>query len=832
MVAVGGDPGARTRVRGPGCDTRASRTHLGGWVSTTTALLPAVLAQTTDPASRPAYCEPTPRTTMSDDLPPQQVHPLREPQAPLALEPFYSHYHADVPIAIDMGASAVRIGLTNSADPLNVFPALVARHRDRKSNHTLTLVGNDIYREAAHISTLRSSARSPYDGALITNWDSTEAILDYSLEHLSVASSTGALTNPVIMSEPVGCPASQRRGMYEILFEAYRAPRVALGVDSLFSYYAHSPGRSGLVVSVGHELTHLIPVLQGRGVLLNCKRIDWGANQALQFLQKSLALKYPYFPSRLSTFNTSCILRDHAYVLTDYDVELSSYLHMENLETKDVVIQVPVEIAPEKAKKSDEELARQAEKRKEQGRRLQEQAQKKRLEKLVQKEQEYEYYTQLQDTLSKLSKAEAERRAQAEEFDGTADLAKYIENLEKSLKKARAQDYDEPEEDINPETAWPLAEIPDADLSEEQIKEKRRQKLLKSNYDARVRAKEEKQREEEERAQRAKEEQEWRARDLSGWCDSKRLELAKHISEYKQRAKLMESMKDRKSMAAQQRMKTIADLANDLTSSTSAASRKRRRNVNVTIDNDPNDTFGTNDDDWNAYRDNSTAALEEEQTETNNEILRLEEDLLEHDPEFHHEDTFAASESFDWQNLVLHKFIHGPRQNLTIAMQAEGHDPEELVNNPEIIRRNHQLHINIERIRVPEVYFQPHIAGLDQAGIPEVIQNLIFRNFDGNLSPGGQLREMIENVFITGGGSLLPNFGDRIKKELTAVLPSGTPFKVTRASDPILNPWRGMQKWAQSESAVNNYVTREEYEEYGPEYIKEHGLGNVCLRNL
>ena len=70
----------------------------------------------------------------------------------------------------------------------------------------------------------------------------------------------------------------------------------------------------------------------------------------------------------------------------------------------------------------------------------------------------------------------------------------------------------------------------------------------------------------------------------------------------------MEAMKDRKSIAAK-RMKTIAELANNLTGSTTAASRKRRRNVNVTIDNDPNDTFGANDDDWNAYRDTSNAAL-------------------------------------------------------------------------------------------------------------------------------------------------------------------------------------------------------------------------------
>lgn len=766
------------------------------------------------------------------ELPPQTLHYLREPVLPAGPEPFAADYRPNVPIAIDLGSANVRVGLTSHLAPQNVFPTLVAKHRDRKTNYNLTLVGNDIFREAPYYSTLRSSAKLPFDGPLITNWESIENILDYSLEHLSVASDNGRLNNPVVMTEPLACPSSHRRGMYEIIFEAYQAPKMATGIDSLFSYYANSPKKDGIVVSVGNELSCVIPVVLGRGILLNSKRVDWGGSQLAQFLQRLLALKYPYFPSRLSKDQTTNILHDHAYVLKDYSTELAEYLNMDNLDKSDVVIQAPVEIAPEKAKKSDEELARQAERRREQGRRLQEQAQKKRLEKLIQKEQEFEYYSQLRDDLASLNKTEAEKRARAEDFDNVADLLKYIDSLEKTLKKARSQDIDEPEEELDPATAWPLAEISDDQLNEDQIKEKRRQKLLKANYDARMRAKEEKQKEEEERLNYQKEQQEWRQRDLNDWCTSKRLELAQHIAQYKKRSKLMEAMKDRKSMAAQKRMKSIADLANDLTSSTSAASRKRRRNINVTIDNDPNDTFGADDDDWNAYRDISSASLEEEQEETNAEILRLEEELLEHDPDFHHEDTFAASESFDWKNLVLHKFIHGPRQSLTLAMQAEGHDPDELINHPEIIRRNHQLHINVERIRVPEIYFEPHIAGLDQAGIPELIQNLLFRNYDGNFDVGGQLRSMIENVFVTGGSSLLPNFCDRLRSELTEFLPTGTPLNVYRAQDPIIDPWRGMQKWASSPESSNCYVTKEEYEEFGPEYIKEHGLGNVSLREL
>ena len=87
------------------------------------------------------------------------------------------------------------------------------------------------------------------------------------------------------------------------------------------------------------------------------------------------------------------------------------------------------------------------------------------------------------------------------------------------------------------------------------------------------------------------------------------------------------------------------------------------------------------------YREITNSSIEEEMEQINSEILKLEEELLLYDPNFHHEDTFAAASTFDWKNLVLHKFIHGPRPNITIEMQAEGLLPEEIATHPEMIRK-------------------------------------------------------------------------------------------------------------------------------------------------
>lgn len=746
------------------------------------------------------------------ELPPQVVHTLRDVEAPNDSEPFHSDYSASTAIAIDFGLANVRVGLTSDTAPHNVFPTLVARYRDRKLGSTLTLVGNDVLREAANNASFLSNAKLPFDGQFVTNWDYVENILDFSFEHLSVVGD-GRLSNPIVMTEPVAAPLSHRKGMYELLYEVYGAPQVAMGIDSLFAFYNYPP-KTGLVIGVGHEQTHVIPVVDGRGVLASSRRIDWGGSQALLFLQRLLALKYPFFPTRLSSHHTTALLHDHAYVSESYHEELALILDMDVLEHKDVVVQVPVEVLPEKARKTDEELARMAERRREQGRRLQEQAKKKRMEKLLQREKEHEYYVELKAEVLAMSKADAERRVKTEDFESVRDLDGYIGELAKALKKARTSVDDD---DEAPAQSWPLVDVSDLELGEEQLKEKRKQRLLKASHDARLRAREEKDKEEEEKAQHAKEQAAWRERDLAGWCAARRDELLKLVLKLKSNGRLLELMKDRKSMAAQQRMKYIANLAND------SGAKKRKRGS--TIDNDPTDTFGANDDDWNAYRDMSNEALEEEQELLNAEVMRVEGDLLEHDPNFHHEDTLAVLELFDWRTLVLHKFIHGPRQNLTVALQAEGHDPEELASHPEVVKRNHQLHLNVERIRVPEIYFQPHMAGLDLAGIPEVAQHLLTRSFDGDFALGTS-RRLIEHVFLTGGALLLPNFALRLRTEMTAFLPVGAPLNVTQALDPIRDPWRGMQRWANAEPT---YVTRAEYEEMGAEYIKEHGLGNVCL---
>ena len=94
--------------------------------------------------------------------------------------------------------------------------------------------------------------------------------------------------------------------MSELLFECYCVPRVAYGIDALFSYSynaaaaaaagdggCHGYGDDALVVSCGYHSTHILPVLRGRLCASACQRIDVGGAAIDSFMQRVLQLKYP-----------------------------------------------------------------------------------------------------------------------------------------------------------------------------------------------------------------------------------------------------------------------------------------------------------------------------------------------------------------------------------------------------------------------------------------------------------------------------------------------------------------------------------------------------------
>lgn len=573
--------------------------------------------------------------------------------------------------------------------------------------------------------------------------------------------------------------------MNEIIFECYGAPSVAYGIDSLFSY-RQNKGKTGLVVSSSHTSTHVIPVYNSKALLTQATRLNWGGNQSAEYLLKLLRLKYPAFQGKTNVSQAEHMLHDFCYVSNDYDKELRGYLDWTGLEDRDVVIQYPFteEVV---VQKSEEELARIAERKRENGRRLQEQAARLRLEKLVKKEQDLEYYKNLHAKLENETKKEIRRQLDSHDLKDEAELERIMRDMEKSIKKARTKDVGGDLEQEEEPPVFDLLDVPDEQLDEAQIKAKRQQKLMKSNHEARARAKAEKEAEKARIAEEERLDRERRENDLESWLDEKRQARLEALAKIKERDRLKADLGNRKSLASQIRMKSIANLASD------TPTKKRRRGGD-------DDNFGANDDDWGVYRqitvgDNSDDEQEEE--DLNSTLKDLEQELLQHDPDFDYDQTQEAQS--DWSKSLLHAFARGPRP-FDPASQAE----------------LNQLHLNVERIRVPEVVFRPSIAGVDQSGIVEIAGDILNQRLSG--MPNRD--DFLKDIFLTGGNTLFKNFDDRVRDGLRALLPADAPLLVRKAENALLDAWKGAASWTGTAAWKEATISKEEYLEKGSDYIK------------
>nr|XP_046251917.1 actin-related protein 5 [Scatophagus argus] len=143
----------------------------------------------------------------------------------------------------------------------------------------------------------------------------------------------------------------------------------------------------------------------------------------------------------------------------------------------------------------------------------------------------------------------------------------------------------------------------------------------------------------------------------------------------------------------------------------------------------------------------------------------------------------------------------------------------------------HQLFVGTERLRCPEILFQPSSTGEDQMGLMETLQYVLAR-----YTPEQQ-EALVSNVFLTGGNMQYPRMKERVERELLAMRPFQSHFKVTMASRPALDAWYGARDWALEHlppaggpaEAADGWISRQDYEEKGGEYLSEHCASNIFI---
>ncbi|XP_054450581.1 protein piccolo-like [Pteronotus mesoamericanus] len=117
-----------------------------------------------------------------------------------------------------------------------------------------------------------------------------------------------------------------------------------------------------------------------------------------------------------------------------------------------------------------------------------------------------------------------------------------------------------------------------------------------------------------------------------------------------------------------------------------------------------------------------------------------------------------------------------------------------------------------ERFCCPEALFQPDLLGLNQPGLPQLALLSISR------LEAKQQRQLLANVVLDGGSTLLGGFPERLRREL------GPGATVLASPHRAVAAWLGGSIMASRDSFQNLWLSRREYEEEGPWAIYKYHL--------
>lgn len=123
------------------------------------------------------------------------------------------------------------------------------------------------------------------------------------------------------------------------------------------------------------------------------------------------------------------------------------------------------------------------------------------------------------------------------------------------------------------------------------------------------------------------------------------------------------------------------------------------------------------------------------------------------------------------------------------------------------------LRLGHERYRAPECLFNPNLIGLDIGGVGNAIYQCIMKS-DLDIR-----KVLCENFILSGGSTMFPGLKGRITKEINRIIPTSLSLKVNDDPDRKYSVWKGGAILSKISSFESRWVTKEEYEEYGPSIV-------------
>ncbi|KAK7094554.1 actin, cytoplasmic 3-like [Littorina saxatilis] len=124
-----------------------------------------------------------------------------------------------------------------------------------------------------------------------------------------------------------------------------------------------------------------------------------------------------------------------------------------------------------------------------------------------------------------------------------------------------------------------------------------------------------------------------------------------------------------------------------------------------------------------------------------------------------------------------------------------------------------EIMIGKEQFLCPEAIFQPDLIQKEPPAVHEAICNSILK-CDVDMR-----KELFSNIVLCGGSTMFPGFADRLQKEVMALAPDTVELKVIAPPNRTCTSWVGGSVMASAANFQQMWITKEQYEEFGPSIV-------------
>ncbi|PPS11699.1 hypothetical protein GOBAR_AA08941 [Gossypium barbadense] len=626
------------------------------------------------------------------------------------------------------------------------------------------------------------------------------------------------------------------------------------GVDAVFSYkYNQLHGiceKDGLAICPGFTTTHVIPFVDGEPVYKGCCRTNIGGYHITDYLKQLLSLKYPHHmcsfwgliagetvtivgdhdPALLKYFDctrsgprsafdsnvvfqfeimeypeqidhpiliTECVCNpvhsrskmaellfetygvrsvarftwekvedlkmEHCYIAPDYALEAQLFQKGgKEAEYKTRCWQLPWVPLPTDEPPSEAEIARKAAIRERQGQRLREMAEAKRSSRINELENQLQGLEFLLQQLGQVQEEDIQSFLSETGYASKQEIELTLTKVTQSLRKAKGEPKPEQAENEEKADSCTSDKYPLINVPDNMLTPeqlKEKKRQIFLKITTEGRQRAKQKRVEEELERERKTQQDEERR-----LENPQLYLEQMHTKYKE---LYEKVEQRK------RLKTNGGHTNG--SSSGGVGRGERLNA--------------------AQRERmrllTTAAFDRGKGEDTFELARVSSRLQEIDP------TFV------------------PKPEPTASQPAT----TEVPHVRPLTKEDFQIVLGVERFRCPEILFHPNLVGIDQVGLDEMTGVSIRRLPSKDKALANRLTS---SVFMTGGCSLFPVINERLEAGIRMLQPCGSPIKVVRALDPVLDAWRGASLYAANSRFHQQTFSRSDYYEKGEDWLRQY----------